>query len=170
MSVQAKAVIEGTVYWPFLDRTNPMKKGKWTLDLGQLNKAALKTLKEMGLGGSIKEDNKKEAEEKEKPYRGFFISLKTGYPPKIFDTERNDLNADTIGNGTTANVRVTAYDYPAGATWKAGRGGGFNAVQVTNLVEFIRSSDMSDFEFSKDDFDNSVDSIGEAVDDEFTND
>ena len=57
MSVQAKAVIKGTLYWPFLERTNPMKKGKWTVDLGQLNKTAIKTHEEMGLKISVIEDD-----------------------------------------------------------------------------------------------------------------
>ena len=168
MSVQAKAVIKGTLYWPFLERTNPMKKGKWTVDLGQLNKTAIKTLEEMGLKSSVREDDKKKAEKADKPFRGSYITLKTGYPPKVFDKARNDVEPDTIGNGTVANVRVTAYDYPAGATWDAGRSGGFNAIQVTNLVEFIRSSDMSDFDFEGDDFED--EDIGEAAGDEFSND
>ena len=162
MSVQAKAVIEGTLFWPFLERHNPMKEGKWTVDLGQLNKAALKTLKEMGLEGNINEDDTKKVEKEGKPDRGSFISLKTGYQPKVFDKERNDVDANSIGNGTVANVRVTAYNYPAGPTWKAGVSGGFNAVQVTNLVEFVRQAVLDDFEFEGDDFDPS------DADDEFS--
>jgi|TARA_Y100000296_G_C5179124_1_gene262272 hypothetical protein len=169
MSVQAKAVIEGTLFWPFLERQNPMKKGKWSVDLGQLNKAALKTLKEMGLEDNIKEDDTKKAEREGKPDRGSYISLKTGYQPKVFDQQRNDIDADTIGNGTEANVRVTAFNYPAGATWKAGVSGGFNAIQVTNLVEFVRQANLDDFEFDGDDFDDD-NSVGKAADDEFTND
>jgi|TARA_Y100000034_G_scaffold133239_1_gene198195 hypothetical protein len=172
MSVNAKAVIAGTLYWPFLERQNPMKAGKWSVDLGQLDKAAVKTLKELGLTGNIKEDDEAKAEKEGKPYRGKFISLKTGYPPKVFDQQRNDVDADSIGNGTKANVRVTSYDYPAGPTWKAGVGAGFNAVQVTNLVEFVRSVDVSDFDFDEeDDFaDDDVIDIGEAADGEFSDD
>jgi len=172
MSVNAKAVIAGTLYWPFLERQNPMKAGKWTIDLGQLDKSAVKTLGEMGLKDNIKEDDEAKAAKEGKPYRGKFISLKTGYPPKVFDQQRNDVDADAIGNGTEANVRVTSYDYSAGPTWKAGVGAGFNAVQVTNLVEFVRTVDVSDFEFEEDDFeDGGEDStIGEAADGEFSND
>lgn len=162
MSVQAKAVIEGTIFWPFLERQNPMKKGKYTVDLGLLGKAAITTLTEMGLKDNIKKDDKKKAKRENKPFRDFYISLKTGYEPKVFDKERNDVDADSIGNGTTANVRVTAFNYPAGATWKAGMSGGFNAVQVLDLVAYIRSEDMSDFSFEGDDFDDPVPDQDEA--------
>ena len=172
MSVQAKAVIKGTLFWPFLERTNPMKKGKHTVDLGLLDKDAVKTLNEMGLQDCIKKDDKKKQEKEEKPFRGTYISLKTGYPPEVFDVNRTAVNPDSIGNGTVANVRVTAFDYAAGATWKAGRSGGFNAIQVTELVEFVRSSDMSDFEFEGDDFDPADEGkdIGKAADAGFEDD
>jgi len=121
-----------------------MKEGKYTVDLGNLDKKACKTLKDMGL--TVKTDQPKDG----KPDRGKFIILKTGYPPKVVSKNRQDVDGDIVGNGTEANVRVTAYHYPKGPTWAAGTSGGFNAIQVTNLVEFTRGGGMDDFDFDDD--------------------
>tara|TARA_R110000751_G_scaffold263059_2_gene362386 strand:+ start:9320 stop:9793 length:474 start_codon:yes stop_codon:yes gene_type:complete len=145
MSVDSKAVVSGTLYWPFLKRYNPMKEGKYTVDLGNLDKKAVKQLEDMGL--TVKTDQPKDG----KPDRGKFIILKTGYPCKVVDKQRRDVDGDIVGNGTVANVRVTAYSYPKGPTWAAGTSGGFNAIQVTNLVEFTRGGGMDDFDFDADD-------------------
>lgn len=183
MSVEASAIIHGTVYWPFMspNRPNPMKQGKFTIDLGDLDKAAVKALKDMGLGDRVKTDRAPDGYEedgdqwvpidedsgkKPKPVRGTYISLKSGYPPKVFDRQQRDVDPEVVANGTTANVRVTAYTY--NFQGQTGLGAGFNAVQVEDLVEFKGKMDLSDFSFDESEPD--APDNGGAGDDEFTDD
>ena len=166
MKDKKSAVIKGTIYWPFFERQNPMKAGKYTVDLGQLSAEAVQTLKEMGLGHKVKVDEPKEGYERKdgkfvpddpearsKPDKGVYIQCQSGYPPKVFDLAKRDVDPNIVGNGTVANVRVSTYEW----TFKAekGLGAGFNAVQIVNLVEFRGGDNFSDFEFqepSEDDF------------------
>ena len=46
------AIIEATLYWPNLSTVNEMS-GKYQVDLGELNKAAVQTLETLGV--SIKD-------------------------------------------------------------------------------------------------------------------
>jgi hypothetical protein len=147
MTIQASAVVKGTLYWPFMGKHNPMKPGKFTVDLGDLSKEAVKALKEIGLAHRVKvdaprdgyrEENGKYVSDEEgktdKPMRGSYIVLQSGFKPTVVDNFKHEVDADVVGNGTIANVIVNAYDW----TFKGTKGvsGGFNAVQVTDLVEF----------------------------------
>lgn len=165
MSDNKSAIIKGTIYWPFFDRQNPMKEGKYTVDLGNLDKGAVKALKDMGLGHRVKEDEPKDGYEKDgdnfvsedpekrdRPDRGTYIQCQSGYPPKVFDVNKRDVDPNSVGNRTTAVVRVNAYEW----TFKGdkGLGSGFNAVQIKDLVTFRGGDTLDDFEFepSENDF------------------
>jgi hypothetical protein len=159
MSVDAKSKVKGTLYWAFLDKFNPMKEGKYTVDLGNLDKGAVKTLESMGL--TVRKDQPKDG----KPDRGNFIILKTGFKPKVVDTRKQPVDCSVVGNGTEANVIVTAYSYPKGPTWAAGTSGGFNAIQVTKLVEYTQGgSDLDDFDFEEDEDLEDFDDVDEFSD------
>ena len=175
MTDKANAVIKGTVFWPFFDRQNPMKAGKYTVDLGNLTEGAVKAFKDMGLGHKVKIDEPREGyslsddetkfvsddpEKRDKPNRNTYVQCQSGYPPKVFDTSKNPIDPNSVGNGTTANVRVAAYPW----TFKGdkGLGAGFNAVQIVDLVAFSGGDSLSDFSFeaSADDIsDSGVDDV-----------
>ena len=163
MSVVASEVITGKIYWPFLSKTNPMKQGKYTLDVGHLTKKSMATIKKMGLTVKTETQAEVDAKNKEgaakakeedkkfypKPYRGSFISLKSGYVPAILDTHKNPVDPAIIANDTEAHIRATAYEY----TWKGTKGlsGGVNMIQITKLVEFQHTLDTTGFDFEEDD-------------------
>ncbi len=154
------AVIEGTIFWPFFDRQNPMKAGKYTVDLGNLDKAAVKTLKDMGLDHKVKVDEPRDGytvsedgetfvsegpDKRDKPNRHTYVQCQSGYKPKVFDMGKNTVDPSIVGNGSVANVRVTAYPW----TFKGekGLGAGFNAVQISTLKAFHGGDALSDFSF-----------------------
>ena len=144
MAIQGSTVVEATLFWPFLTKKNEMA-GKFTVDLGKLDKATMKAIKDIGLGERIrtKDDD-----------RGMFVTCKTNFPPKVVDMSGMDVDGSIVGNGTTANVKVQAYDgkYP-------GLFAGFNIVQVIDMIEYTSGgggdgetssdSDMEGFSFNK---------------------
>ena len=48
MAIQGSTVVEATLFWPFLTKKNEMA-GKFTVDLGKLDKATMKAIKDIGL-------------------------------------------------------------------------------------------------------------------------
>jgi|TARA_B100001964_G_C14257524_1_gene613284 hypothetical protein len=125
--------IEGTAYWSFLNKKNEMA-GKYTLDVGQLNKDTIKELEKAGLNVRTKEV--KEGQ----PDRGHFITLKGKFPPRLVDSAMNPMNRDVIiGNGSQVRVSGEPYsgtnkfgDYTV-FSWKT--------VQIIDLVEYAGNSD-----------------------------
>ena len=121
MAIQGSTVVEATLFWPFLTKKNEMA-GKFTVDLSKLDKTTIKAITDIGLGERVRTKNDD---------RGMFVTCKTNFPPKVVDMAGMDVDGSVVGNGTTANVKVQAYDgkYP-------GLFAGFNIVQVIDMVEY----------------------------------
>ncbi len=139
------SVVNGTLFWAFLAKHNPMKPGKYTVDLGNLSLDEVVKLKKIGLGHRIKTDAPKDGykvngdkfvhpEKPHKPNRGTYISLQSGFRPKVVDGSKSEINAEIVGNGSIADVNVTPYEWTFKGT--TGVSGGFNAVVVRNIVAF----------------------------------
>ena len=130
--------IAGTAYWAFLNKKNEMA-GKYTLDVGQLDAAAVKELKDNGLNVRTKEP--KEGQ----PDRGQFITLKGVYPPQIVDSQLNRIPRDTmIGNGSL--VCVTGEPYSGTNKFGDYTVFSWRTVQVVELVEYSGGGGGSDDE------------------------
>ena len=130
--------IAGTAYWAFLNKKNEMA-GKYTLDVGQLDAATVKELKDNGLNVRTKES--KEGQ----PDRGQFITLKGVYPPKIVDSQLNPIPRDTlIGNGSL--VRVTGKPFSGNNKFGDYTVFSWKTVQVVELVEYSGGGDDDEIE------------------------
>ena len=131
-------MIAGTAYWAFLNKKNEMA-GKYTLDVGQLDAATVKELKDNGLNVRTKES--KEGQ----PDRGQFITLKGVYPPKIVDSQLNPIPRDTlIGNGSL--VRVTGKPFSGNNKFGDYTVFSWKTVQVVELVEYSGGGDDDEIE------------------------
>lgn len=131
-------MIAGTAYWAFLNKKNEMA-GKYTLDVGQLDAATVKELRDNGLNVRTKES--KEGQ----PDRGEFITLKGVYPPKIVDSQLNPIPRDTlIGNGSL--VRVTGKPFSGNNKFGDYTVFSWKTVQVVELVEYSGGGDDDEIE------------------------
>ena len=142
------AIIEATLYWPNLDRPNDMS-GKYQVDLGNLNDTAIKTLKGLGItprDGSPKKDTD--------PDKGDFVTAKSNYPIKVvFKQGISPVEANVIGNGTVAKVKVNAFNWKFKN--KEGTSLGAQKLQVIKLSEYVidKDDDFEDPAFTDDDLD-----------------
>jgi len=147
MAVLDSGIVRGTLYWAFLAKYNPLKPGKYTVDLGDLTKESVAALKKLGLGHCIKVDAPKpgytvsgdkyvsdDDGKADKPMRGTYLSLQSGFKPTVVDNYKREVEAETVGNGTVADVMVNAYDWMFKG--KPGVSGGFNAIVIRDLVTF----------------------------------
>lgn len=126
-----QVVVKGVLEWANLDKPNEMS-GKYQVDVCQLDKDAVKALR--GVGIEV-QDGKAKGKEK----KGFYVTPKATRPVTIVDAKKNSMDvADSVGNGTTANVAVRAFDYSYKG--KTGVGAGLQAIQVIELVEYSQSS------------------------------
>jgi|DEB0MinimDraft_10_1074344.scaffolds.fasta_scaffold36229_2 hypothetical protein len=133
-------VIEATLYWPFLGKVNDMS-GKYQVDLGQLDKNAIKAIQSLGL--TVRTDQPKD---EDKPDREQFITAKSNYPFKVlFKNGVSVVPVDKIGNGTKARIKVNSYDWQFKG--KSGSSLSAKVIQVTDLVEYTGVVDP-DFEDS----------------------
>ena len=131
-------IIAGTAYWAFLNKKNEMA-GKYTLDVGQLDAATVKELKDNGLNFRTK------VVKEGQPDRGQFITLKGVYPPKIVDSQKNPIPRDTmIGNGSL--VRVTGAPYSGTNKFGDYTVFSWRTVQIVELVEYSGGGGGSDDE------------------------
>jgi hypothetical protein len=132
------AIIEATLYWPNLDRPNDMS-GKYQVDLGNLDDAALKILKGLGIeprDGSPKKDTD--------PDKGQFVTAKSNYAIKVvFKNGVEQVDPSLIGNGTVAKVKVNSFDWKFKG--KTGTSLGAQKLQVISLAKYEAAAD-NDFE------------------------
>lgn len=149
------SIIEATLFWPNLNKKNDMS-GKFQVDLGELNKAAVKTLQGMGI--NVKTDDPKDAD---KPDRCQYVTAKSGFPFKVlFKNGVEVVSPDLIGNGTKARIKVGPYEW----TFKGKKGvsPSVKVLQVTELVKYSAPVDP-DFEDSTpwedDDLDDDIDDV-----------
>ena len=130
MTIQGSVVLKDVkLFWPFLHKKNDLA-GKYTVDISGLTKDHIKSIKNVGLSERVrtKEDD-----------RGMFMTCKSNFPPKVMDKTKENVDPSIIGNGTTADVKVQAYDGKY-----AGFFAGIAAVKVKELVEYNNNS--SDFD------------------------
>ncbi len=77
----------------------------------------------------------KDDEGKPENHRGQFVTLKSEYPPKLFDSKNKEITTSLlIGNGSRVNVGTHPFE------WKFGRDTGtslgLDAIQIIDLVPY----------------------------------
>ena len=126
--------------WPNLTEKSEMSD-KYQVDLVNLNKQQVGLLEAAGL---TVRDGKKEGKED----KGKWITAKSNYPPRLYDGRNGHPKGtefpenERIGNGTTAHVQLTAYDWDFKG--KKGRNAGLDAVKVVKLTDAPGSGDPFD--------------------------
>jgi hypothetical protein len=151
-------IVEATLYWANLIRKNGMS-GQYQVDLGNLDKVAVKKLE--GLGLTIKTDTNKDDDSK--PRRGRFVTAKSNYPIRImFKPGIESVEGDTIGNGTLAKVKVHPYDWKFKT--KVGTSAGITKLQITDLkvYEGLDDDDDDDDDWGDDDSDDALEDFKDA--------
>ena len=127
--------ITGKLKWASLSEANKMS-GKFQVDGSELSASDVKKLKGVGIEARDGADK-----EKPDPEAGMYITPKAGRMVTVVDTKLNPLSLpeiDSIGNGTTAQVSVRAYDYTYKG--KSGVGAGLQGIKVTDMVEYSATS------------------------------
>lgn len=147
-------VISGTAFWSHVAEPNTKGKypsGKYEISLGKLDKTAIKTLSDLGLGKFIRTKKKAEAKFEDEPEKleNFlkykedelpFIILKNKFKPVIIDTDKNEYPEDTlIGNGSKVKVQVKTMDTDDGSFAY------FTKVMILELVDFKNPEDDEDW-------------------------
>jgi hypothetical protein len=127
-------VISGTAYWASITSPNTKFDPKWTIDVSNLDKAAMKQLDADGLTDKIK--NKGDD-------RGDFISISrnvtksSGEPnsaPEVKDAQNKTVLNTLVGNGSKVNVLYRPYDWDN--SFGSGKSADLSAVQIVELVEY----------------------------------
>jgi hypothetical protein len=116
--------VKATIMWSFHNKINEMAK-RYTMDLCNLSDNAIKALEEFGITVLKRED---------KPEKGFYITCKSTIPIKVFDSAGNSLQDVAIGNGSTATVVVSKYEWKHQS--KKGWSPSVVKAVVENLVEY----------------------------------
>ena len=123
--------ITGWLKWPNLAKANDMS-GKFQVDVTKLSPADLKKLKSVGIIARDGADK-----DKSDPDAGMYITPKAGRMVPVVDSKLNPLSLteiENIGNDTTAEVSVRAYDYTYKG--KSGVGAGLQGIKVDEMVEY----------------------------------
>ena len=154
MATIKSAIVEATLFWPNLATKNDMS-GKYQVDLGLLDKQAVKTLESMGI--NVKTDPRKN---EDYPDRKSFVTGKSNYPIKVvFKSGIDSVDPGEVGNGTKAKVKVNSYEWKFKG--KTGVSLGVNKLQVTDLTRYI-AEDNEDW-----DDDEEVSELDEVLDEDF---
>ena len=138
------SVITGKAYWAFVNHTNnkfPKNGGgTWSIDIVNLTKEQIATLKTEGLTINNKGDER-ESYVTFKRYE-FRKDLSPNDKPIVEDTAGNTFTKN-VGNGSIVDVRYRLYEYniPSGGT---GIGGDLSKIRIRELVAYGDSDD--DFE------------------------
>lgn len=116
--------VQAEIMWAFLDQPNQLS-GKYQVDLCNLTKGAVDTLKSMGVNVMNKENQ---------PEKGQYITAKSvNYPIKTEDSNGNPINGK-VGNGSKGIALLKPYEYSYKG--KKGIGVGINKLVVTDLVVY----------------------------------
>ena len=117
-----------TLYWAHLAKPND-RSNKFQVNCTNLSKDDVKALKLLGL-------TVHDGKEKGKGEMGMYVIAKATRAVQVVDSKKNSIDElESVGNGTIANVIISAYEYPDHGNG-AGVGCGLQGVQITNLVEF----------------------------------
>jgi hypothetical protein len=94
--------IKATVMWAFLNRRNDLSDS-YQVELTNLSNSAVNALEELGVTVNKRDD---------KPEKGFYIACKSKkYPIGVMDEDGNDLDPDSIGNGTKVIAAISTYEW-----------------------------------------------------------
>lgn len=114
--------VKATVMYPYLtqvnDRFNP-DNPKYEVSLAELSDKAVEAIE--GLGCKVyKRDD-----------MGNKITCKSTMPIRVYDTEGNEIDGSTVGNGSEAVAMLTYY-----STQRYGNFPQLNRLVITNLVKY----------------------------------
>jgi hypothetical protein len=133
------SVISGTAYWAAITNPNTTfdSDGVWSVDVANLDKKALDSIKNDGLSIKNKGDD-----------RGDFITIKRkvrrkdgslNRAPDLVDGQKRTMTNTLIGNGSKVNVHYTTYEWEFKG--RPGVSADLRAVQVTELVPYNTEAD-----------------------------
>jgi len=127
MSNAKPITVNATFMWPFLTEVNGMS-GKYQVDLAQLSGAAVEALEMMGITVM------------NKPEKGDFITVKSNHPIRLYENSGDELKGVQVGNGTTAKVVITPYEW----TFKGKKGVSPSLLKavVQDLVIYAGAEDV----------------------------
>lgn len=113
--------IKADIFWANLNKVNEMS-GKYQVDLGNLSPQAVDALNAMGIEVKYKEE------------KGDFITCKSTRPIIAFDTDKQEIDTDTIrvANGSKAKATIKPW------TWtyqrKSGTSPSLVKLVITDLI------------------------------------
>ena len=127
-------VISGKAYWASIATPNTTfdPDGVCTVDVGNLDKAAIDQLKNDGLTVKNKGDD-----------RGDFVTIKRkvrrkdgqmNRTPDLVDAKKRQMSNTMIGNGSDVNVLYSTYDWEFKG--RKGTSADLKSIQVTNLIPY----------------------------------
>jgi|TARA_R110002020_G_scaffold326358_2_gene542027 hypothetical protein len=133
------SVISGNAYWAAITNPNTTfdSDGVWTIDVCNLDKKNLDTVKKDGLALKNKGDD-----------RGDFVTVKRrvrrkdgslNRAPDLVDGQKRTMSQTLIGNGSEVNVHYTTYEWEFKG--RAGVSADLRAVQVVNLIPYNTEAD-----------------------------
>jgi len=133
------SVISGTAYWAAITNPNTTfdSDGVWSVDVADLDKKALDSIKKDGLSVKNKGDE-----------RGDFITIKRkvrrkdgslNRAPDLVDGQKRTMTNTLIGNGSKVNVHYTTYEWEFKG--RPGVSADLRAVQVTELIPYNTEAD-----------------------------
>ena len=133
------SVISGTAYWAAITNPNTTfdSDGVWSVDVADLDKKALDSIKNDGLSIKNKGDD-----------RGDFITIKRkvrrkdgslNRAPDLVDGQKRTMTNTLIGNGSKVNVHYTTYEWEFKG--RPGVSADLRAVQVTELIPYNTEAD-----------------------------
>ena len=131
--------------WANLTEKSEMSD-KYQVDLVNLDKQQVGLLEAAGL---TVRDSKKEKKNEDK---GMWITAKSKFPPRVYDGRNGNAKGtafpenERVGNGSTAHIQLTAYDWVHTQSGNAGRNAGLDALKIVKLNAAPGSGDPFDSE------------------------
>ncbi len=136
--------ISGKAYWASVVAPNTTfdSDGTWKIDVYDMDKKSLATVKEDGLTIKNKDDD-----------RGNFVTIKrdvrrvkggVNRAPTLVDAQKRTMS-DLVGNGSVVNVKYRPYTYDN--KYGKGQGADLMGVQVIELVRYETDPEDEDEDF-----------------------
>ena len=133
------SVISGIAYWAAITNPNTTfdSDGVWSVDVCNLDKKNLETVKKDGLTVKNKGDDREEFVTVKRKVRRKDGSLNRA--PDLVDGQKRTMTQPLIGNGSEFNVHYTTQEWEFKG--RAGIGADLRAVQVVNLIPYYTEAD-----------------------------